>query len=120
MPAKISLINDLLDLSRLDADAEPLELTTLDLNSWLPSIIYPFEERIQRFYRVPTHDPWKHGGTGLGLALVEKQVSQIGGAIELSNSRMDRIQTTDPVEDCLRKGDRSAVTARAVPVPQVS
>ncbi len=26
-----------------------------------------------KFYRVPSSDPWKHGGTGLGLALVRKQ-----------------------------------------------
>ncbi|MCP2727470.1 sensor histidine kinase [Limnofasciculus baicalensis] len=34
-----------------------------------------------KFYRVPSHDPWKIGGTGLGLALVAKLVELIGGTI---------------------------------------
>lgn len=34
-----------------------------------------------KFYRVPSHDPWKIGGTGLGLALVAKLVDLIGGTI---------------------------------------
>lgn len=34
-----------------------------------------------RFYRIPTGDRWKQGGTGLGLALVKKLVSYLGGNI---------------------------------------
>jgi len=36
------------------------------------------------FYRVPNNDPWKHGGTGLGLALVKRFVNCLQGAIEVS------------------------------------
>lgn len=35
-----------------------------------------------KFYRVPTYDPWKQGGTGLGLALVQKLSEQLGGGIK--------------------------------------
>lgn len=157
------LINDLLDLTRLDAEVEPLVLTSVDLKHWIPHIVEPFLERIRihqqrleitipdhlpalytdmsyleriitellhnackytpakeqiiisvqenaepqtdpsllirisntgvtipadecdrmfdKFYRIPNNDPWKHGGTGLGLALVKKRAERLGATI---------------------------------------
>ena len=40
-----NLINDLLDLSRLEAGIEPLMLTTIELRTWIPHIVEPFLER---------------------------------------------------------------------------
>ncbi|KGF73854.1 hypothetical protein DO97_05595 [Neosynechococcus sphagnicola sy1] len=39
-----------------------------------------------KFYRIPNNDPWKHGGTGLGLALVKKLVEQMDGSIQVESS----------------------------------
>lgn len=39
-----------------------------------------------KFYRVPSSDPWKHGGTGLGLALVRKQTEYLGGQIKVTSA----------------------------------
>lgn len=38
-----------------------------------------------RFYRVPNSDPWKHGGTGLGLALVKQLVETLQGTIRVES-----------------------------------
>ncbi len=35
-----------------------------------------------KFYRIPSNDPLKQGGTGLGLALVQKMTEYIGGTIK--------------------------------------
>ncbi|MGL5059471.1 MAG: GAF domain-containing protein, partial [Microcoleus sp.] len=39
----------------------------------------------EKFYRVPNADPWKQGGTGLGLALVQKLAEQLEGKIDVDS-----------------------------------
>ena len=168
-----NLINDLLDLSRLDSNSDSLMLQSLNLQYWLPHVAEVFSERMRthhrslvldiadslpalttdftylelitmellhnackytpsggtikvsasqhlpsltdsdrivdtlqieiansgveipveelshvfdKFYRVPNNDPWKHGGTGLGLALVKKRVERLQGAITVTSA----------------------------------
>lgn len=43
-------------------------------------------ERIfDKFYRIPSNDPWKQGGTGLGLALVQKLTKYLGGTLTVES-----------------------------------
>ena len=58
----------------------------------------PLEERkhiFDKFYRIPSHDPWKHGGSGIGLALVKKLVKLLNATIELDSQEA---QTTFTVK----------------------
>ncbi|WP_315789996.1 GAF domain-containing sensor histidine kinase [Fischerella sp. JS2] len=157
------LINDLLSLTYLEAEADILTVITIDLNSWLPPIVESFREvticqqqqlflhlaaelplletdithlehivtellsnackytpagesitvtasateqtveisisnsgveiatnelvRIfDPFYRLPQHNPWQYGGTGLGLALVQKLVKHLKGSIRVEST----------------------------------
>ena len=38
-----------------------------------------------KFYRIPSNDPKKQGGTGLGLALVQKLIKHLGGSIKVES-----------------------------------
>jgi len=40
-----------------------------------------------KFYRVPQGDPWKRGGTGLGLSLVKELLKFLGGTIEVTSEK---------------------------------
>jgi len=165
---EIELINNLLDLQRLEAAAYPISLETIDLQDWLPTVIDPFQLRIverrqslevklsedlptmmsdsvnlgrvltellnnackytpaggkislrvshsasqltnqkiifalsnqaeipavelprifEKFYRIPTANPWQQAGTGLGLPLVQKLVEQLQGSIEATSNQ---------------------------------
>ncbi|MGB6297507.1 MAG: GAF domain-containing protein [Rivularia sp. (in: cyanobacteria)] len=43
------------------------------------------ESIFEKFYRIPSHDPWKHGGTGIGLALVKKLVELLDATVQLDS-----------------------------------
>ncbi|BAY83696.1 GAF sensor signal transduction histidine kinase [Calothrix parasitica NIES-267] len=43
-----------------------------------------------QFYRIPNNDPWKYGGTGLGLALVKKLAEMLQATVDVE-SKNERV-----------------------------
>ena len=160
---EINLIENILDLQRLEAGVQTFNSEDIYFQTWLPQVVEPFQERansrqqtlqvdipanlptivsdlgsvgrvlaellnnackytppgehitltarakkekiqlqvcnsgveipqkelprvFDKFYRIPSHDPWKQGGTGLGLPLVQKLSEQLGGGIWAESS----------------------------------
>jgi signal transduction histidine kinase/CheY-like chemotaxis protein len=169
---EMHLINDLLDLQRLDAGAQLLLPTPIHLQTWLPYITEPFEHRFEqhqhqliitiaeeipnivtdssslerilaellnnackytppggtikivaglgmntvqlkvintgakisaddlprifdRFYQIPNSNPGKYHSTGLGLALVRKLVTYLGGTIQVTSNSQETCFTIE-------------------------
>lgn len=65
------------------AVGQTLQIMVHNTGSHIPATEY--DRIFEKFYRIPHRDPWKHGGTGLGLALVKKLVESLGAAIAVSS-----------------------------------
>jgi signal transduction histidine kinase len=65
--------------SRPFAGDRTIELSVTNSGVEIPAI--ECDRVFDKFYRIPHNDPWKHGGTGLGLALVKKLVERLEGTI---------------------------------------
>jgi PAS domain S-box-containing protein len=44
-----------------------------------------YDRIFDKFYRIPSADPWQHPGTGLGLALVKKMSDALGATIQVNS-----------------------------------
>jgi len=62
---------------------EHLEIQILNTGVTIP----PEEQKrvFEKFHRVPNPDPWRQGGTGLGLALVQQRMALLQGSIHLNS-----------------------------------
>jgi signal transduction histidine kinase/CheY-like chemotaxis protein len=68
---------------------KPQNLKSLHISVSNSGSLIPPEELphiFDTFYRIPTSDPWRHSGTGLGLALVKKLAAHLGVSIQVNSS----------------------------------
>ncbi|WP_448571425.1 PAS domain S-box protein [Trichothermofontia sp.] len=65
--------------------ATAVEIAVSNSGTEIP--VAEYDRIFEKFYRIPRHDPWQHGGTGLGLALVKKLVERIGGTIAVHSAQ---------------------------------
>ena len=68
-----------IDIRTIDASAVKFQLQVISSGVEIPATEH--DRIFDKFYRIPNTDPWKHGGTGLGLALVKQMVEHLGGTI---------------------------------------
>ncbi len=65
-------------------DSRPtIELSVCNHGIEIPAHELP--RLFEKFYRVPGGDPWKQGGTGLGLALVKQLVERLEGSVSVQS-----------------------------------
>jgi CHASE2 domain-containing sensor protein/nitrogen-specific signal transduction histidine kinase len=76
---------------------------TLQISVANTGVEIPLEERsriFDKFYRIPDLDPWKHGGAGIGLALVQKLSDRLGATIQASSFNQQTLFTlTFPIDE---------------------
>lgn len=125
---EIHLINDLLDLTRLDAGVEPLTLTRIDLAPWISHLTEPFLARTHSQHQhlqidIPSHLPV----LGTDLHYLERILTELlnnackytptGESISLSvqvisqQANLDRLQLIEDSE-----GDRSNPDATSLQI----
>ncbi|MEH1966733.1 sensor histidine kinase [Nostoc sp.] len=68
--------------AHLIGDAVELNIT----NSGIELTSNELSRIFEPFYHLSKHDPWKHSGTGLELALVQKMVRHLGGSIYVQSA----------------------------------
>ncbi|BDI17087.1 hypothetical protein ANSO36C_28890 [Nostoc cf. commune SO-36] len=68
--------------AHLTGDAVELNITNSGIELTRDELSRIFEP----FYHLSKHDPWKHSGTGLELALVQKMVRHLGGSIYVQSA----------------------------------
>lgn len=71
---------------QLSVEVDAIKIAVSNTGSEIPKPELPYI--FDKFYRVPSSDRWKHGGTGLGLTLVKHQVELLGGVIQVESSAM--------------------------------
>jgi PAS domain S-box-containing protein len=68
--------------AKLRANTVELKIT----NSGIELTSSELSRIFEPFYHLSKHDPWKHSGTGLELALVQKMVRHLGGSIYVESA----------------------------------
>lgn len=65
---------------QVDLLEQQLKLAVTNTGIEIP--LEEIDKIFQPFYRIPGSGPWNYGGTGLGLALIKRLVTRLGGTVQ--------------------------------------
>ena len=75
---EISLINDLLDLTRIEAHSEPLNLTTIPLQTWIPHCVETWTRQAEHYQlSLTTHIPLDLPPVTTDLSYLQRILSEL-------------------------------------------
>ena len=70
----------------LEIDHSPQLGVTFSVHNEIQIPTEELPKLFDKFYRCPNADPWSQGGTGLGLALVQKLIEQLQGILQVESA----------------------------------
>ena len=70
----------------IHTEARESDISLCVINTGVEIPIAEQELIFDQFYRIPKNDPWKHGGTGLGLTLVRKLATMLEATVDVSSA----------------------------------
>ena len=76
----------LLGIAHTDSERPIVSITVHNSGIMIPATEY--DRIFDKFYRIPSNDPWQHSGTGLGLALLKCRVDAIRGVVRVSSDQI--------------------------------
>lgn len=96
------------------ASNQHLQINLCNTGTEIPQ--HELQNVFDQFYRLPSRDPWKHSGTGLGLALVKKLAIHLGGTVRAeSNSSGTSFIVELPFHPADRSGSQAVSTLKSKP-----
>ena len=69
----------------IQTEANESEISLCVINTGVEIPVEEQELIFDQFYRIPNNDPWKYGGTGLGLTLVKKLATMLQATVDVSS-----------------------------------
>ncbi len=69
----------------VQTEANESEISLCVINTGVEIALEEQELIFNQFYRIPNNDPWKYGGTGLGLTLVKKLATMLAAAVDVTS-----------------------------------
>ena len=73
------------EIITIQTQANKSEISLCVINTGVEIPVEEQELIFNQFYRIPNNDPWKYGGTGLGLTLVKKLAQMIQATVDVES-----------------------------------